>query len=55
VTLVKLAGRTAGICVVVFAILALTRIAPVGAAVVGLAWVVALVLQIIIAHVPARR
>lgn len=55
VTLVKLAGLTAGICVVVFAILALTRIAPVGAAAVGLAWVTALVLQIIIAHVPARR
>ena len=55
VSLVRLAGLAAGLCVVVFAILALTRIAPVGAAVVGLAWVAALVLQIIIAQVRARR
>jgi len=55
VRVVKLVGPTAGICVVVFAILALTRIAPAGPAVVGLAWVVALVLQIIVAHFPAKR
>jgi hypothetical protein len=55
VGLAKLAGLAAAICAVVFAILALTRIAPAGPAVVGLAWLVALLIQLVVAHFPAKR
>jgi hypothetical protein len=49
------AGQTLGVAVVVFALLTLTRLAPAHAAVMALAWTIALVVHVPVAYGMARR
>jgi hypothetical protein len=49
------AGQTLGVAVVVFAVVALTRIAPAHAAVMALAWTLALIVHVPVAYALAKR
>jgi hypothetical protein len=49
------AGQTLGVAAIVFAILVLTRLAPVHAAVMALAWTLALIVHVPVAYGLAKR
>ena len=49
------AGQTLGVAVIVFALLVLTRLAPAHAAVMGLAWTLALIVHVPLAYGLAKR
>lgn len=54
-SLLAVAGQTLGVALVVFALLVLTRLAPLHAAVMGLAWTLALVVHVPVAYGLAKR